>query len=284
MIGEIFKTILTSPLANGLILFYNLFGHNLGIATILFSSFLFLITRPLSKPQMESMRKIREIQPQVTKLKKKYGKDQIGFSKAQAELYKQKGINPGAGCIFQIIQLVILITFYQVFATSLSNSADSIAKLNALLYQPLRIEQNVTLNTGLFDLGFYKVDVAEKDIVPVKGLPLNIPGLPGLFLILATLAQFLSIKITAPYIEAEKKLVKATKSEGDDMQAAMSNSMMYTVPLMTLYFGYTFPSGLALYWLVFSVGTVWQQVKSAGWGSLTPFIRRLGLVQSGSQK
>ncbi len=282
-IGDIFKIILTAPLANGLILFYNFLGHNLGVATILFSSFLFLITRPLSKPQMESMKKIREIQPQVDKLKKKYGKDQMGFSKAQAELYKQRGINPGAGCIFQILQLVILITFYQVFATSLSNSAESITKLNALLYPPLKIAAQTTLNTS-----FLYLDISKPDLFNISGLPI---GVPGVFLILATVAQFLSIKITAPYVAAEKKVVKATKGGTDDMQLAMSSSMMYTVPLMTLYFGYKFPSGLALYWLVFSIGTVWQQVSTNGWGSLTPFIKniaswrkRLSLVQSGSQK
>ncbi len=272
IIGEIFKTILTQPLANGLILFYNIFGHNLGVATLLFSTFLFIVTRPLSKPQMDSMKKIKDIQPAIDKLKKKYGKDQMGFSKAQAELYKQKGINPGAGCVFQIIQLIILITFYQVFANSLSNNVDSIAKLNALLYTPLKIAAGSTLNTN-----FLYLNISKPDVFNVVGIPF---ALPGLFLILATISQFLSIKITAPFVEAEKKVVKKTKSETDDMQLAMSSSMMYTVPLMTLYFGYKFPSGLALYWLVFSIGTVWQQVKSNGWGSLTPFLKRLGLLQS----
>jgi YidC/Oxa1 family membrane protein insertase len=272
--GEIFKIILTQPLANGLILFYNIFWHNLGLATILFSSFLFLVTRPLSKPQMESMKKIREVQPQINKLKKKYGKDQMGFSKAQAELYKQKGINPGAGCVFQIIQLVILVTFYQVFSTSLLTDAASFTKLNDLLYTPLKISAESPLNTK-----FLYLDISKPDLVNIPGISF---GLPGIFLILATIAQFLSIKITAPFVEAEKKAVKATKSETDDMQLAMSSSMMYMVPLMTLYFGYKFPAGLALYWLVFSIGTVWSQVQANGWGSLTPFIKRLGLVQSGS--
>jgi YidC/Oxa1 family membrane protein insertase len=272
LLGTIFDIILKQPLANGLILFYNIFGHNLGIATILFSSSLFLITRPLNKPQMESMKKIKEVQPLVDKLKAKYGNDKMGFSKAQAELYKQKGINPGAGCIFQILQLVILITFYQVFATSLSNNANSIIKLNNLLYQPLKIASETTLNTN-----FWYLNISKPDLFHIPGVPF---GLPGLFLILATISQFLSIKITAPFVEEEKKVVKATKSETDNMQLAMTSSMMYTVPLMTLYFGYTFPSGLALYWLVFSIGTVWQQVSTNGWGGLTPFIRRIGLLQS----
>jgi YidC/Oxa1 family membrane protein insertase len=268
---NIFTTILTQPLANGLILFYNIFGHNLGLATILFSSFLFVVTRPLSKPQMDSMKKIKEAQPLVDKLKKKYKNDKLGFGKAQAELYKQKGINPGAGCVFQIIQLIILITFYNVFSTSLTSSPEALAKLNNLLYAPLKIAENTTLNTN-----FLYLDISKPDVINV-GLPF---ALPGLFLILSTISQFLSIKITAPYIEAEKKVVQKTKSETDDMQLAMSSSMMYTVPLMTLYFGYQFPSGLAIYWLVFSIGTVWMQVRSSGWGSLTPFLARYGLVKS----
>lgn len=265
--------ILTPALANGLIFFYNIFGHNLGVATILFSAALFLITRPLSKPQMESMKKIKEIQPLVNKLKKKYGKDQLGFSKAQAELYKQKGINPGAGCVFQILQLVILIAFYNVFSFSLSNNIASIGKLNDQLLTPLKIAEQSTLNTN-----FLYLDISKPDVFNVPGIPF---ALPGLFLILAILAQFLSVKIMAPVVSQEESVAKATKSETDDMQLAMSNSMMYTIPLMTLYFGYKFPSGLALYWLIFSLGTVWQQVAANGWGSLTPFLKRFGLVQSG---
>jgi YidC/Oxa1 family membrane protein insertase len=261
---NIFSIILTQPLANGLILFYNVFGHNLGVATILFSAFLFLITRPLSKPQMDSMKKIKEVQPLVDKLKNKYGNDKMGFSKAQAELYKQKGINPASGCIFQILQIVILIAFYQVFSSSLSNNAASIAKLNTLLYAPLKIEAQTTLNTK-----FLYLDISQKDLFKVPGIPF---ALPGIFLILAAVSQLLSVKVTSPYIKEEEKVVKTTKSETDNIQLAMSSSMMYTIPLMTLYFGYSFPSGLALYWLVFSIGTVWQQVMVNGWGGLTPAI------------
>jgi YidC/Oxa1 family membrane protein insertase len=264
------------PLANGLIIFYDIFGHNLGVATILFSAFLFFVTRPLSKPQMDSMKKMREIQPLVDKLKKKYGTDKMAFSKAQAELYKQKGINPAGGCVFQILQLVILIAFYQVFASSLSNNPGAIVTLNSHLYSGLRIASNTSLNTN-----FLYLNISKPDLFNVPGLPI---GLPGIFLILATISQFLSIKITAPFIEAEKKVVKSTKNETDDMQLAMSSSMMYTVPLMTLYFGYRFPSGLALYWLVFSLGTVWQQVTVNGWGGMTPFLRRFGLLKSEAQK
>jgi len=57
----------------------------------------------------------------------------------------------------------------------------------------------------------------------------------------------------------------------------MQSSMTYMLPLMTLFFGLKFPSGLALYWLIFSLINVWQQVKMSGWGSLTPAVN---LIQS----
>ena len=75
-----------------------------------------------------------------------------------------------------------------------------------------------------------------------------IPGIPdfvpGIFVILAALGQFLSVKIMAPYLSEEQKIAKKTKSQGDDMQVAMQSSMIYTLPLMTLVFGLQFQSGV----------------------------------------
>lgn len=269
--GNIFTLLLVQPLTNGLILFYNIFGQNLGVAIIFFSITLIFSLRPLTKPYMDSMKKIKDIQPQVNKLKKKYGQDKLGFQKAQAELYKQNKINPSAGCLPYILQFIILIALFNVFTTVLSGNGDTITKLNERLYAPLKISSEATLNTK-----FLYLDISKPDTFKIPSINF---ALPGLFLILSSLAQFLSVKITTPYIEAEKKVAEKTKDDADDMQVAMQQSMTYTMPLMTLYFGMKFPSGLALYWLIFSLVNVIQQVKSSGWGSLTPFIRRLNLIK-----
>ena len=263
-------------MTNGLILFYKVLGGNLGVAILGFSLFLIFALRPLTKPYMESMKKMKELQPQIDKLKKKFGKDQMKFSQAQAELYKEKKINPAAGCLPYLLQFAVLIALFNVFTTALSGNGDATAKVNNLLYPALKFEQSHVLNTN-----FLYLNISKPDTFNVSGIPF---ALPGLFLILATVAQFLSAKIMSPYIEQEKNVAKKTKSSTDDMQMAMQSSMTYTMPLMTLIFGLRFPSGLALYWLVFSVVNVWQQVSMSGWGSLTPFVRRFGLVQSNSQK
>ncbi len=268
---NIFTTLLTQPLANGLILFYNVFGHNMGFAIIFFSIFLIFIMRPLTKPYMESMKKIKALQPQIDKLKKKYGTDKAGFSKAQAELYKQTGVNPAQGCLPMIFQFAILIALFGVFTKALS-SDNSIANLNNLLYGPLKFNSDAVLNTK-----FLWLDVTKPDVFRLSGISF---ALPGIFVILAAVAQFVSVKITMPFISAEAKIAQKTKSEVDDMQVAMQSSMVYMGPLMTLYFGTQFASGLALYWFIYSFVTAIQQIFVSGWGGLTPFVSRLGFFKS----
>ena len=268
-IGNIFTVSLTQPLTNGLVLFYRYLGQNLGIAILLFSLALIFLLRPLTKPYLQSMKKMRDMEPQLAKLRKKFGKDKMKMSQAQAELYKQNKINPAAGCIPYLLQFLVLIALFQVFTAALSGPNIASGKLNQLLYQPLKFPQGQTINTN-----FLYMDLSQPDILNrlIPGIPNFIPGI---FLILATIAQFLSVKITTPFISAEEKMAKKTKTGTDDMQVAMQSSMTYTLPLMTLIFGLRFPSGLALYWLVFSVVNVWQQVSMSGWGSLPPSVNLL---------
>jgi YidC/Oxa1 family membrane protein insertase len=262
--GNIFTTILVQPLTNGLILFYKYLGENLGVAIILFSIFLIFVLRPLTKPYLQSMKKIKDIGPQVEKLKKKFGSDKLKFSQAQAELYKQNKINPTAGCLPYILQFLVLIALFQVFTVALSEQQIASGKLNQLLYAPLKFSDGQALNTK-----FTYLNISKPDTFHIPGISF---GLPGLFLILATFAQFLSVKITTPYIKTEEKIAKKTKGDLDDTQVMMQKSMTYMMPLMTLIFGLKLPSGLALYWLVYSMVNVWQQVSMSGWGSLTPMV------------
>lgn len=258
--------ILTPILINGLILFYEYLGKNLGVAVILFSIFLIFVLRPLTKPYMQSMKRIREMEPQLAKLKKKFGTDKLKLSQAQAGLYKQNKINPTAGCLPYLLQFAVLIALFGVFTTVFSNG-ESTQNINSKLIPLLQFSQNEVINTK-----FLYMDISKPDTFQIPGISF---GLPGLFLILATIAQFLSVKITAPYISEEQKIAKKSKSELDDVQVTMQKSMMYMLPLMTIIFGLRLPSGLALYWLVYSVVNVWQQVSMSGWGSLTPAVNLL---------
>lgn len=271
-----FQTILIEPLANGLILFYRILGSNLGVAIIVFSVFLRVLLNPLTKPYIESMKKIKDIAPHLEKLKKKHKDDKVKLAQAQSELYKQKGVNPGAGCVPYILQIIVLIAFFNMFTRTLSSGPDPTLEFNKLLYEPLKFAETVKINTR-----FLYLDISKPDVFNFSNIKFPVPG-P--LLIIAAIVQFASAKIMAPYEKVQEKISKKTPQASDDIQVAMQKSMIYTFPLMTLFIGVRFPSGLALYWLVFSLTQAYQQYKTQGWGGLTPFIIRLGLIKSSNVK
>jgi len=155
-------------------------------------------------------------------------------------------------------------------------SGDGILKLNDLLYAPLKFPEGHMINTW-----FIYRDITRPDVFSIPGIPFPVPG-P--ILILAALVQFISAKIMAPVVKKQEKMAEKTKQPEDNVQTAMQSSMIYTFPLFTLVFGLKFPTGLALYWFLFSLWQTVQQYQSSGWGGLTPWISKLGLIKSEDTK
>lgn len=269
---DIFTTLLIKPLANGLILFYKIFFSNMGLAIIGFSTFLRYLLNPLTKPYMESMKKMKDFGPQLEKLKTKYKDDKQKLMQAQADFYKEKGINPGAGCLPYILQIVVLIALFNVFTRALSTNGDSVSKFNQLLYAPLKFAANEVVNTK-----FLYLDMTKPDTFQLPNLPFS---LPGPLLLLAALAQVFSAKMMAPAVAKENENAKKTPQKTDDFSAAMQQSSLITFPLLTIVFGMKFPSGLALYWFLFSLFQVFQQYKSSGWGGAQIWINKASLIKS----
>lgn len=264
---ELWHLLLYQPIVNALIFLYQILFHNLGLAIIVLTIAIRFLLLPLTLSSMKAANKMRELAPEISKLKKKHGKDQQAFAKAQMELYRQRGANPAAGCLPQIFQLIVLIALYQAFILLLRPDGDIIQKINQVLYPQLQLPVETAINTR-----FLYLDLAKPDVFPLAGLPIP---LPGLFLIAAALVQFLSSKMMAPAITVAQKEVAKTPGKTDDMATAMQSQMTYLFPLMTILIGYSFPSGLILYWFVFSLLMVVQQYFTGGWGGLEPWLRKL---------
>jgi YidC/Oxa1 family membrane protein insertase len=268
---NIFTTLLIQPLANGLVLFYRILGNNMGLAIIAFSLALSFVIRPFTKKSLESMKKTRELQPQLDKLKKKYKNDKTKLMQAQTALYKQHGVAPGlSGCLPIIVQLVVFYALFQVFINYVNTSSP--VKLNAILYEPLRFHANELINTK-----FLYFNITKPDTFKIPGISFAIPGI---VLFLAAISQMISAKITSPYLSAEEKLARKTKGEADDTMVAMQSTMIYTIPIMTLVFGSKFPAGVAIYWVTFSIYQAFQQYRSTGLGGLRSWINLIPMLQS----
>lgn len=264
---EIWNTALYFPILNLLIWFYKLTG-NLGWAVIMLTVGLRAAMTPLVWNSMKAMKKQQELAPELAKLKIEFKDKKQELMTAQAELYKKNGINPASGCLPQILQILVLIALFNAFNLVLKSPiSDVISKL----YPFNQLAISTTISTW-----FYNINLVKPDLINIPGLKF---GLPGVLVILAALVQFLSSKMMMPEVQAIKKFAKETEEKTDDIMASTQEQMIYMFPLMTIVFGYQFPAGLVLYWFVFSLVSGIQQYYATGWGGLTPWIKRLGLLK-----
>ena len=109
---------LVKLLTGGLIDLHGLFADwglpgTWGLAIIAFTLIVKLVTLPLYWQQMKSQRAMQALQPEIAKLQKQFGKDKQKLSEAQMKLYKERGINPMAGCLPMMIPLPFMFALWQ---------------------------------------------------------------------------------------------------------------------------------------------------------------------------
>lgn len=225
-----FQTIFYQPILNLLVWLYNVVpGHDLGLAIILLTVIIKIALLPLSKQSIKSQKALQDIQPKVEEVKKKYAGKKEEMGRAMMEIYKQNKVNPFSSCLPLLIQLPFLFAVFRVFQTGLQNGV-----LNLVYPFIERPESINSISLGLFDL--------SKPIV--------------LFAVLAGAAQFWQAKM----MMAKKPAVKVPEARDENMMAMMNKQMLYIMPAMTVFIGLSLPGGLSLYWLVFTLLTIFQQL------------------------
>ena len=88
---------------------------NYGVAIILTTVIVRLLMLPLTLKQEQSMKRMKELQPKIDELNKKYANDKAMLNQKTVELYKEEKVNPAGGCLPVIIQLPIFIALYTAF-------------------------------------------------------------------------------------------------------------------------------------------------------------------------
>ncbi len=87
-----------------------------GLAIIIFTIILRVVLLPLSLIQIRSQRHQMAVQPELKELQRKFKGDREGLARAQMQLYKERGVNPAAGCLPLLIQLPILFGMYSAMS------------------------------------------------------------------------------------------------------------------------------------------------------------------------
>jgi len=105
--------ILAVPILSGLKFFYKLIP-NYGVAIILLTLLVRLLMYPLQHKSYKSMKKMQEVQPELTKIREKFKDDPQKLQMESMALFKRAGANPLGGCLPLILQMPIFIAFYKV--------------------------------------------------------------------------------------------------------------------------------------------------------------------------
>lgn len=240
----LFNTILINPIFEFL-KFLTLTTGNFGVAIIILTVVLRIALVPLSLPQLKSQKKMRDIKPELDKLKKRHAKDPNALRIAQMELYKKHNLNPMSGCLPYILQLVVIIALYHVLSTFVGEA----------------MKQGYTFNTIFLGLDLSKPDPTR--IIPVLAavsqLVMSLMILPGK-----------EQHDLIPSNVKSKALKEADKKETDSQEMAetMQRQMVFMMPLMTGWIAWGFPAGLGLYWIVTTVFSIAQQWVISGPGGL----------------
>jgi YidC/Oxa1 family membrane protein insertase len=248
--------LLVAPFVNALFGFYYLTG-NLGWSVVVVTVLIRLLLLPLLLPSLKSAKKMRDLQPKLKRLQEKYGKDKEGLAKAQMSLYKEEGINPLSGCLPQILQIAVLIIFFQAFnmVTTFSEGKGSVPVINSHLIQPFKINDQFR-----FQINFLGSDLGT---TPAKTMAQGFGWwliLPGLLLVGSGVLQYISAKMMMPAPKLDETAVAKTKDKEDDMMGAMRTQSLYMMPLMTVFIGWNFSLGILLYWFVNSLVMIAQQM------------------------
>lgn len=106
-------TLFESFLKSILLQLSNLTG-SLGLGIILFTILTRVVLLPLTIKQLQSSKKMQELQPMIQELRRKYGKDQQKFAQEMSKLYKEHKANPAGGCLPLIVQMPIFLGVYRV--------------------------------------------------------------------------------------------------------------------------------------------------------------------------
>src|SRR4030065_1061378 len=117
-------TIILDPMINSLLWIYDLLGNNFGLAIIVFTALIRLVTLPLTLQQQRSTQKMQEMQGSKAwqDMQKKYKDDKQKIQKEQLKLYQEVGFNPLSGCLPTLIQLPIIFGLYGAIIRALATT------------------------------------------------------------------------------------------------------------------------------------------------------------------
>jgi YidC/Oxa1 family membrane protein insertase len=234
------NTLIVDPMSNLLLLIYQLIGQNFGLAIILFTILVRALTYPLTASQMKSTSALQSMQKseEWQKIQKKYKDDREKLAQEQMKLYQEMGINPFGSCLPTLIQFPIIIGLYQAVISAMAATPLQLIGFRERIYEFFpNVAALLPLNSH-----FLWMDLSLPERIHIPGIDFGIPFLA----ILVVITSYLQTKLMTPM------------STGDAQGAATARMMGVYMPLLIGWLAYSFPAGLAVYFVASNVVGITQ--------------------------
>ena len=228
--ASFFHTVFYEPLYNGLIFLIGALPWvDVGVAIILFTIVVKLILFPLSKASLKTQIKMKELEPEMNKIKEKH-KDSQTQSLALIQLYKDHHLNPFLGILLIVIQIPIIIALYRVFLVG-----------GLPMIHTEHLYSFITAPTKV-DMHFFGIDIAKKSAI---------------FAFFAALSQYFQVKFSIPSMQMPDGDKQSFKN---DLARAMNIQMKYVLPVIVFFIAYSVNAAIALYWITSNLFAIGQEL------------------------
>ena len=260
-----FTALIVRPIFNLLVLIYALLpGHNFGLAIIFFTILIRLLMWPLVKKQLHHAKAMRELQPELKRIKAQTKGDRQKESTMVMELYKEREINPFAPIGLLLVQLPIFIGLYSALQRILTDP-------NTLVAFSYPILQNLSWLKALAS-DISKFDTTLFGVVDLTRAALNKGGgiyWPAMLIVTGSaVMQYFQAKQLMPDSKDSRGLRKILREASSGKQAdqsevnsAVGRSTRYLLPAMIFIITINIASALSLYWLTSGVVAFLQQAR-----------------------
>ena len=271
--------IILTPFAWLLLRLYEFCGY--GLALILFAIIVKTILFPVTLQGKKSMIKTTMLSGKMQQLQKQYGKDRERYNMEVQKLYEREKVNPMGGCLWSLIPIALLMVLYFIIREPLtyfmglnSDQIATVAEITGIANEGAYPQIAMASALGVPEV-LSKVQAALGEAgsnlfaMNFSFLGINLANTPswkfwegglswesiGLFLLplFSTAVSFLSMKVS---METNKINQQTQNSQMD----RTNRTMMFTMPLVSLWIGYTVPAGLSIYWIAQYFVTIVQEI------------------------
>ena len=257
-----------------------------GLALILFAILVKLILLPATAKGKRSTMKMSRLSPRIQAIQKKYENDQQKQNEAVQALYKEEGVSMGGGCLWSFLPLLIMFPLYAVVRQPITYMLHETAEVAAQIVEIIKgADGTLFSNNAYYDQMIAASQIPNfvdqiKEVLPdlseatLEGVNFNFlqinmgavpdfkfwqwetiswPKIGALLIPLLSagsqvLSMFISQRMNNSVVTDEKGLQDKETAKKSQSSQQMS-MMMWMMPLMSLWIGFTVPSALSLYWL-----------------------------------